>query len=127
MSRPRLNTNYKARRAAAKPEGATQCPQCEPGWLVYVIQVDENQCAKCGYKEYADAPGKPVEPPPYPAHWIKGQLLNVRNNGSTFILTPLEEEFDPRHPERAKFFDNSFDCQQFVSGWYARDAADPRA
>lgn len=75
----------------------------------------------------AQTPVEPTEPLPYPAHWVKGQLLNVRNNGSTFILTLIAEEFDPQYPERAKFFDNSFDCQTFISNWYSRDTADPRA
>ena len=82
------------------------------------------------YPPKADAPEPPqtiVEPLPYPAHWIKGQLLNVRHNGSTYIVTVLEEEFDPHNPERAKFFDNSYDAQAFVSDWYNRDSPDPRA
>lgn len=96
---PKISTNYKAKRAAAQ----------KPDWD---IRTDEHVA--------------PVVPP-YPAHWIKGQLLNVRNNGSNYIVTPLEEEFDPHHPELAKFFDNSFDAQAFVSEWYNRDAHDPRA
>lgn len=62
-----------------------------------------------------------------PTFWVKGQLLNVRNTGADFVVTVLGEEFDPRYPDRALRFDNSFTCQQFVSKWYAREAADPRA
>jgi Zn ribbon nucleic-acid-binding protein len=30
--------------------GAWQCPQCPEGWQVYMIAIDMNVCAKCGYK-----------------------------------------------------------------------------
>ena len=62
-----------------------------------------------------------------PAFWVKGQLLNVRNNGAEYVVTLLGEEFDPRHPERALRFPNSARCQDFVSHWYAREHSDPRA
>lgn len=65
--------------------------------------------------------------PPVPNGWIKGQLLNVRNNGSEYVVTILGEEFDPRYPERALKFDSSFSCQAFISKWYARECHDPRA
>lgn len=65
--------------------------------------------------------------PEYPASWSKGQLLNVRNVGSHYNVTLLGEEFDPRHPERCKQFPSSWECQDFVSWWYARESHDPRA
>lgn len=62
-----------------------------------------------------------------PAGWIKGQLLNVRNNGSEYVITILGEEFDPRYPERALRFSNPALCQDFISHWYQRENSDPRA
>jgi hypothetical protein len=126
----KISTNYKARRAAQKPGGVVDCPKCPAGWLQYLIATDEEACPKCGYRQAVpadDPPAQPAAAPEYPAHWVRGQLLNVRHNGTTWILTLLEEEFDPHYPERAKFFDNGFDAQQFVSAWYARETSDPRA
>lgn len=62
-----------------------------------------------------------------PTHWSKGALLNVRNRGDAYVITLYPEEFDPRHPERALTFPNTWTCQDFVSRWYAREAPDPRA
>jgi hypothetical protein len=62
-----------------------------------------------------------------PADWGYGALLNVRNAGETYNVTLYPEEFDPRKPERTLKFTNSADCQNFVSNWYSRQAADPRA
>jgi hypothetical protein len=57
---------------------------------------------------------------PTPEDWVKGQLLNVRNYGREgFVITTLEEDYDYRHPERAVKFQHAYDCQQFVSWWYA--------
>jgi hypothetical protein len=67
-----------------------------------------------------------TEPEP-PAFWIKGQMLNIRNNGEHFIVTLYPEEFDPRHPERALRFPNSARAQDFISAWYSREHFDPRA
>ena len=124
----RRKVNYRTEQARALALGATECPKCEDGWIQYSIQHDINRCPKCDHREdVTEAPEKPPEPPYCPPHWIKGQLLNVRHNGSTYVVTLLEEEFDPYHPERAKFFDNSFDAQMFVSNWYNRQSHDPRA
>lgn len=62
-----------------------------------------------------------------PSHWSKGALLNVRNRGDHYCITLYPEEFDPRNPERAMMFPNSWTCQDFVSRWYSRETADPRA
>lgn len=62
-----------------------------------------------------------------PAHWSKGALLNVRNRGDHYCITLYPEEFDPRSPERAMIFPNTWTCQDFVSKWYNRETADPRA
>ena len=67
--------------------------------------------------------GVTASDPQPPSDWIVGQLLNVRNTGSEYVMTLLDEEFDYRHPERALRFPNSSACQQFVSAWYARTYA----
>jgi hypothetical protein len=43
----------------------------------------------------------------------------VRNAGSHYNVTLLAEEYDVRYPERCLQFQNSHDCQTFVSWWYA--------
>ena len=53
------------------------------------------------------------------AGWIKGQLLNVRNAGTHYNVTLEGEEYDSRYPERCLQFQNSAECQNFVSEWYA--------
>ena len=65
--------------------------------------------------------------PEVPEGWHTGELLNVRNHGDAYVLTLFPAEFDPRHPERAMRFTNPGDCQNFVSKWYSRESADPRA
>lgn len=62
-----------------------------------------------------------TQEPKYPSDWHKGQLLNVRNTGESYIVTLHPEEYDPRSPERALHFQNSALCQNFVSQWYARE------
>lgn len=63
-----------------------------------------------------------------PHDWCKGALLNVRNLGDIgYAVTLYPEEFDVRHPERALKFPNPCACQDFISNWYARESADPRA
>lgn len=69
----------------------------------------------------------PLDEAGTPRDWVKGQLLNVRNTGDGYTVTLYPEEFDPRSPKRALRFPNTFECQQFVSQWYARESADPRA
>lgn len=66
---------------------------------------------------------RPTEPQgiQIPRDWSKGQLLNVRPGGPGFRVTLLGEEYDPRTPERCLEFDNGFECQSFVSTWYARE------
>ena len=34
---------------AAMEKGQWQCPQCDEGWMQYLIQEDKTCCAKCGY------------------------------------------------------------------------------
>lgn len=78
---------------------------------------------------HRDVQFEPIELPPelepgdqpIPADWVKGQLLNVRCYGGDYRVTLLGEEYDDRHPERCLLFTNSFECQQFVSRWYARE------
>jgi hypothetical protein len=65
--------------------------------------------------------------PAVPPDWVKGQLLNVRAADPGYLVTLLGEEYDPRQPERCLQFSSSFECQRFVSTWYARQSADPRA
>lgn len=71
----------------------------------------------------APTPPKPEpkdgEPFVYPDFWTRGQLLNVRNAGSHYNVTVLGEDFDTRYPERCLQFPNSWECQAFVSWWYA--------
>jgi len=64
-----------------------------------------------------------AEPPglAIPSGWFKGMLLNVRHAGAGYRVTLLGEEYDPRHPERTLEFENGFDCQNWVSAWYARE------
>lgn len=79
----------------------------------------------------AGAQASEIQPEPeaieIPSHWPKGALLNVRNRGDHYCITLYPEEFDPRSPERAMMFPNSWTCQDFVSRWYSRETADPRA
>ena len=65
--------------------------------------------------------------PAIPENWVKGQLLNVRDAGSSYRVTLLNEEYDPRNPERCVQFNSSWEAQQFVSEWYSRGSHDPRA
>ena len=67
------------------------------------------------------------EPNLVPEGWRHGQLLNVRNRGDAYVITLLGEEFDPEHPERSMRFENPGDCQNFVSGWYAKQHHSPLA
>ncbi len=71
----------------------------------------------------------PESPPelPIPEDWRKGQLLNVRLGGPGWRITLLGEEYNPYAPERCLEFSNGGECQAFISGWYAREAHDPRA
>jgi len=131
---PKTKPNYKhartreSLRTAAISLGAAPCPQCAPGWLQYLIAIDRNSCAMCGYSEEVKFPDVPVAGYAYPSCWMRGQLLNVRaNGGGQFTLTPLGEEFDHYAPERALKFTDSIECQNFVSWWYSRESIDPRA
>jgi len=74
------------------------------------------------------APEQPNQTPEERAQalgWIKGQLLNVRNMGSHYNVTRLEEDFDARHPERSLQFTNLGECQNFVSKWYQPEPGRP--
>lgn len=54
----------------------------------------------------------------YPAHWLPGQLLDLKRytNGS-YRATLLGEEYDPELAN-AIDFDSSRAAQEFVSWWY---------
>jgi hypothetical protein len=54
-----------------------------------------------------------------PQEWIKGELLNVqRFSDGSYTISRLQDE--PRDPRTQMLkFDNSSDCQNFVSRWYA--------
>ena len=71
--------------------------------------------------------GVVVEAPIVPEDWTLGALLNVRPNEYGYQVTLYPEEFDYRKPHRAMTFNNSWECQEFVSNWYARTYVDPRA
>ena len=60
--------------------------------------------------------------PSVPKHWTKGQLLDLRRYGDGSYKATIMGE-DPK-PELANFveFDNSFDAQNFISTWYARES-----
>jgi hypothetical protein len=59
--------------------------------------------------------------PPYPTHWVQGQLLDLRKftDGSA-RATLLGEEYDPI-TDNAVHFDSLYAAQQFISTWYARE------
>lgn len=68
----------------------------------------------------------------YPPYWNRGQLLDVRgySNGS-YLVRALDEPFEllkaisenPDQNKRGELeFDNSEQCQNFVSWWYAPQA-----
>ncbi len=67
-----------------------------------------------------DAPGIPLD-------WRKGALLNVRQSADGYVVTLYPEEYDHERPERALRFSNPAQTQDFVSDWYSRQSADPRA
>lgn len=117
------------------PEGLVQIPKWErpvkepkeaPEPDTAAAEVSEPTLS--AYFEARQRAGNPTPPPelepgdqPVPADWVKGQLLNVRCTGGDYRVTLLGEEYDDRHPERCLLFTNSFECQQFVSRWYARE------
>lgn len=70
---------------------------------------------------------EPANETTIPPHWGRGALLNVRNTGADYVVTLFPEEYDPRSPERSMRFANPALCQDFVSRWYMRESADPRA
>jgi hypothetical protein len=120
MPRPVIKLKPKTR-----PEHAKGCPKCE-GWLHYRITHDDMGCVKCDYSEPVEpVDSQPKAPeslePEFPECWTKGQLLNLRKNGDVCILTLLSEEYDPQRPERALHFPSTWECQKFISWWYARD------
>ena len=124
---PKPITNYKSQRTRAVAAGAEACPECEYGWLQYMIQIDKYSCPKCGFERMPEQDSSAHELFKYPKVWIKGQLLNVRHVGDhRYNITVLGEEVDPDHLDRYLQFTDSFECQAFVSWWYAREATDPR-
>lgn len=55
-----------------------------------------------------------------PAHWIRGQLLDLRRfTDGSFLATALGEEYKPELANGVRF-DSSFEAQSFVSAWYDR-------
>ncbi len=79
------------------------------------------------YEAIAELTQEEVAQAQYPADWRPGMLLNVRNTGPDYTITLWPEEADPRKPERALHFTSPGECQNFVSQWYSRQSADPRA
>lgn len=54
----------------------------------------------------------------YPAHWIVGQLLDLKRfSDGTYRATLLGEEWNPER-DNAVTFANAQDAQFFVSAWY---------
>lgn len=54
----------------------------------------------------------------HPAHWTKGQLLDLKRfTDGSYRATLLGEEYDPEKAN-AVSFDSSFAAQNFVSWWY---------
>jgi hypothetical protein len=62
-----------------------------------------------------------------PESWQRGALLNVRNMGEEYIVSLYPDEYDYRKPENGIRFPSAWECQNFVSNWYARPEVDPRA
>lgn len=59
------------------------------------------------------------QPPDYPPFWTKGELLDVkRYTNATYSVSPIHGE-----QSIALDFDSPEDCQNFVSWWYATEAA----
>lgn len=55
-----------------------------------------------------------------PAHWIKGQLLDLKRfDDGTFLATALGEEFKPALANGIQFA-SGWAAQEFVSQWYQR-------
>lgn len=103
MSRP----NYRAaRNAALKVEAPTP-------------SAARNSSSASSEDGVSTATAEPAEPFTYPQDWRRGQLLNVRNAGSHYNVTLLGEEFDTRYPDRCVQFPSGWECQDFVSWWYA--------
>lgn len=56
--------------------------------------------------------------PDIPAHWIKGQLLDLQRYGDgSFRATLLGEEYKPQLGN-AVLFESATAAQAFVSEWY---------
>ena len=74
-----------------------------------------------------EAPEPAIDPLPslegvhYPAHWNRGNLLDLKKytNGSAMALL-LGENYDPT-TDNAVHFDSLHAAQQFVSAWYSRE------
>jgi hypothetical protein len=55
-----------------------------------------------------------------PAHWLPGQLLDLKRfTDGSYRATLLGEEFKPECAN-ALTFDSSAEAQAFVSAWYSR-------
>jgi hypothetical protein len=53
-----------------------------------------------------------------PAHWIKGQLLDLKRfTDGSYRATLLGEEYDPQAGNSVSF-DSSHAAQSFISEWY---------
>jgi hypothetical protein len=112
-------------RPLKRPAVAEDCPHCQGGWYQYFIALDAHRCVKCGHTKPVTEQAAPehTERFTWPESWTKGQLLNIRRGGDDFVVTLLNEEYDPEHPERSLRFANPFDCQEFISFWYDRGPA----
>lgn len=61
----------------------------------------------------------------YPAHWLRGQHLNVQGfQDGSYRVSLLGQ---PWVRERDLEFDSSFDCNRFIAWWYSHEGVDPRA
>lgn len=117
---PRKNSLSAAYASAESPASAgTQVSEIQP--------LDLRQPLPKEVFEEVKAEVEQTEGIEIPLGWSKGALLNVRNRGDHYVITLYPEEWDPRHPERAMTFPNTWTCQDFVSRWYARENPDPRA
>lgn len=114
----------RAQEAAFKPEPARDIFESNAQQLG---MLEAYRAARDGTDEQEADPQPEPTSIDIPPGWTKGQLLNVRNLGEFYAVTLLGEEFDVRHPERALQFTNTALCQDFISRWYQREHADPRA
>lgn len=57
---------------------------------------------------------------PYPSHWQRGALLDLKRfSDGTCRATLLGETADPKLGNELRF-DSTWEAQAFISSWYAR-------